>query len=163
MINSEYLRSILHYDPETGEFTWICPNGTGKRKAGRRAGWTNAEGYRAISIDGKTYYGHHLAWFYVFGEWPSAEVDHRDKNQGNNAIKNLREATGSQNNANKGKNKNNTTGFKGVVLLASGRYRAAIGHNRKLIYLGCFDRAEDASEAYAAGAQRLYGEFARAA
>lgn len=162
MLTSDYLHSIITYDRETGEFVWARTL-RGRRMAGRRAGGLNSTGYWVVGIDGTTYYGHHLAWLYVRGEWPDAEIDHRDTLKSNNAFENLRKATGSQNNANKKMYRTNTTGFKGVVLLSSGRFRAGITHERKFIHLGCFERPEDASVAYAAAAHRLFGEFARAA
>lgn len=33
---------------------------------------------------------HHLAWFYVHGEWPERLIEHRDKQRDNNRLENLR-------------------------------------------------------------------------
>ena len=87
-------------------------------------------------------------------------VDHIDENKMNNNIINLRWSTGSQNQFNQGKQKNNTTGFKGVCFDKSKqKYVAFININGKHTYLGCFLKAEEASQAYDKKAKEIHGEF----
>lgn len=82
----------------------------------------------------------------------------------NNQRSNLRIAnTGFESVANQGLSVTNTTGFKGVCLLPSGRYRADIQKDGKKKCLGTRDTKEEASELYWAAAQEQYGEFARIA
>lgn len=89
-------------------------------------------------------------------------VDHRDTNGLNNQRYNLRLATQAQNLRNRGKNINNTTGFKGVTFCkTTGRFRAQIKVDYKMIHLGRFSKVEDAAKAYAAAAAKLHGEFHR--
>ena len=77
---------------------------------------------------------------------------------------NLREATDSQNQANSKKRKDNSVGRKGVSYYHPSRcWRAAINHKGRHYYLGQFSSPEAAHGAYAQAAQRLFGEFARAA
>jgi hypothetical protein len=73
---------------------------------------------------------------------------------------NLRLATVSRNMANRGKPKNNTSGFKGVVKNRN-RFRAEIRVNRQKINLGSFGTPEEAHAAYSADAVKYFGEFAR--
>lgn len=91
----------------------------------------------------------------------SEHVDHIDNNPLNNTRANLRVATHAQNQANAGVSKNNKLGFKGVHILPSGRYRAAITVNKKLRHLGVYDTPEDAHQAYMEAAKHYFGEFAR--
>lgn len=57
--------------------------------------------------------------------------------------------------------KNNTSGFKGVVLRSdTGRWAAQLSLNLKHLTLGCYDTAEEAARAYDAGAILHFGEFA---
>lgn len=89
------------------------------------------------------------------------DVDHRDGDGLNNADDNLRVCTSTQNKANRSKQKNNKSGFKGVRWHErDGGYEANIQFNYKPIYLGRFETAQDAAKAYDAKAIELYGEFA---
>lgn len=91
----------------------------------------------------------------------SKEIDHKNRDPLDNRRSNLREATRSENCANRGINSNNTSGFKGVDFhKSSGKWRARICVNRKSIDLGLFDKPHDAHEAYVHAANRYFGEFA---
>jgi len=93
------------------------------------------------------------------GEWPVVEIDHRDQNGLNNCWANLRLADKSQNSANRGANRNNRIGLKGVSKQGK-RYRATIQVRGHWQQIGVFDTPELAHAAYAAAASRLCGEFA---
>ena len=88
--------SLLKYDPETGVFTWLADRAH-NALAGCIAGSRLSSGYCQIKVGGPLFYTHRLAFLYMTGRWPSAEIDHIDHNRGNNAWGNLREATRSQN------------------------------------------------------------------
>lgn len=87
-------------------------------------------------------------------------VDHRNHDTLDNRRENLRACTPAKNQANrKGKNKNNTSGFRGVRLHSSGKWEARIGFNNRLINLGHFSTPELASRAYASANKKFFGEF----
>jgi len=88
-------------------------------------------------------------------------VDHKDGDALNNDPANLRLATRQQNAANARLAKNNTSGFKGVTRMGN-KWVARIGEGGKH-RLGSFDTPEEAHQAYAQAAQKLYGEFAKTA
>lgn len=161
-ITQEYLKDLLHYDPATGVFKWIVPRGRGrvKIKPGDVAGSSDGRGYAVIGIDGKLYRAHRLAFLYMTGSFPKHEVDHKDCDRSNNKWENLREATRSQNLANRGAQ--TSLCLKGVRLLPSGRYQAYIGFKGKQRNLGVFQTPEEASAAFARAANDNFGEFARA-
>ena len=108
------------------------------------------------------YNEHQLAWLYMTGRWGRPTIDHRDGDVTNNRWSNLRRATASQNNANRGRPRNNTSGYKGVYRgRRPGQWCAHIGRNRRTIHLGTFPTAQAAHAAYVAAARKLFGEFAR--
>ena|SRR3990167_376480 len=161
MLTHERLVEVLNYDPMTGLFSWR------KRlaqivKVGAIAGSINGSGYRQIRIDGRVYKAHRLAWFYIHGEWPAHDMDHAAGRRQDNRLEKIRPATRSQNRANIGKHRNNTTGFKGVLFVRPHRWRAVIKCEKRRYHLGYFDTPEEAHAAYAEKARELFGEFARA-
>lgn len=87
-------------------------------------------------------------------------VDHDDGNPLNNTRSNLRVATHTQNMQNRKINKNNTSGFKGVIPWRK-KWRATIWANGIRHHLGTFKSAEEASEAYGIASENLHGEFGR--
>jgi len=76
--------------------------------------------------------------------------------------KNLRSATRSQNCMNKGKQKNNTSGYKGVCWDNNAKkWRAYIKINGKRKHLGLFEDIEEAVKTYKEAARKYHEEFAR--
>jgi hypothetical protein len=161
---AEYLRSILDYNQETGEFRWRCRSDVGKtwnkKYPNKIAGRINYLGYWQIGINNILYSSHRLAWLYMSGEWPKDKIDHRDLNPSNNKWNNLREASDTQNKMNTSIKKSNKSGFKGVIKI-SDKYRAAIRINGIKTHLGHFNTPEEAHEAYCNAAREYFGEFAR--
>lgn len=89
------------------------------------------------------------------------QVDHIDGNPLNNTRPNLRVATNVQNNANKGKTKRNTSGYKGVSFEKSrNKWQAEIMVDGRRIHLGRYDTPELAYEAYCEAALEYNREFA---
>jgi hypothetical protein len=93
------LHRVLHYSKRTGVFTWLVDSGA-RKVAGLEAGTLGARNVVYISIKRKKYLAHRLAWFYVHGVWPAAQIDHIDGDPTNNRFSNLREATNAQNQQN---------------------------------------------------------------
>lgn len=168
--DAAYLRQCIDYDPITGVFTWR-PRAWAMavwnaRYADTVAGNIAPTGYRQISVKfpgriSRPYLAHRLAWLHVTGLWPKRDIDHKNGRQDDNRFENLREAVAAQNGLNRGKNKNNPSGFKGVRRGArEGSWTARIMINRNGIHLGTFESAEDAHAAYCTAARHYGGEFA---
>ncbi len=104
---------------------------------------------------------HRFLWD-VWGMPETPEIDHKNNDGLDCRRENLRAATFAQNRQNVGKNKRNTSGFKGVFSDGNGGWRARIRVNGKRLPLGSFDTAEEAARAYAAAAAKHHGEFAPA-
>ena len=98
MLTINRLKEVLRYDAETGLFTWIVRT-SNRVKIGSVAG-TLVCGYLSIHIDGERFQAHRLAWFYMKGNWPYAQLDHRNGVRSDNRWNNLREAPGSLNHEN---------------------------------------------------------------
>ena len=150
----------LKYDPFTGVGTWIVS--LGAAKAGRRAGSLNtARGYLDIRYKGKDYRSHRLFWFLQTGHDPGTlTIDHIDRNKLNNKFCNLRLASLSQQEYNKFKRLDNTSGHRGVSWnKTKQRYQAYIKYNKKSICLGHYKTFEQAIAARQAKELKLFGEF----
>jgi len=148
MITQERLKEILHYDPETGIFTWLIK--TKRRPKGSIAG-SLSHGYLQIKISGKTYRSHRLAWLYVNGRWPNDVIDHINHNTADNRIDNLRDVSRSMNQHNqiKAPISNKTTGLLGATFnKEKQKYHCHIVVEGKTKHIGYFPTAELAHEAY---------------
>ena len=143
-IEHDKLVSEVFYDPAEGVFV---PR---RKRRGRppnrpHLGDINYDGYIRITVLGRRYYAHRLAWFYVHGEWPAEQMDHINGDRSDNRIANLREATQSGNGQNKKMQRNNTSGCIGVTWSKRRKkWLAKIGVAGKVSYLGYFDIFDDA-------------------
>lgn len=158
MITAERLRALMHYSETLGIFTRLVD--VRKYKAGTIAIGTLSHGYVRVSVDGKIYAAHRLAWLWVTGEWPTRDIDHIDGNRANNRWSNLRDVSRSMNleNMREAKSNNRSTGLLGAHLhRQTGRYTSRIQVKGKDQHLGMFATAEEAHRAYVA-AKRLHHE-----
>jgi hypothetical protein len=144
MTDLDVLKAKYDYDPTTGEFrrrtSW------GKQKAGDIAGCISPQSYRYLTFKGRATPAHRLAWLWVYGDWPAADVDHINRNRLDNRIENLRSVTRSVNCHNIAAR--SSSGEKGVTAGSRGRgWEARIMVNRKPIYLGFYSTKEEAAAA----------------
>ncbi len=146
MITAERVRELFHYDPEVGVFTHLA---TCRRAiAGAAAGEITHNGYVRLSIDGKRYRAHHIAWLLAHGELPPPPVDHINGDPADNRLVNLRLATPAQNKQNMRRaTAASTTGYLGVSRQRR-RFRAAIRVDGKTRVLGTYDTPEEAHQRY---------------
>ncbi len=138
-LTAEKLRSLLDYSPETGIFTWRVRR-RGTRGIGCSAGRVDDEGYNIICINYVNYRAHRLAWLYVYGTWPVAQIDHRNRIRSDNRIDNIRDTTPTGNAYNRGPARKSQTGRVGVGF-HKGRIRAYVGPK----HLGYFETVAEAS------------------
>ena len=151
-ISQEMLKERIHYDRETGVFTWLDVEVNGYKVRNKRAGCTNGRGYVIIgfSVAGKPYIltAHRLAWLYEYGEFPSGSLDHINHDKTDNRIINLRIASHRENSRNRSMQSNNTTGHNGISFRKPrNKYLAYIKVNYKQKHLGSFENIEDAAKA----------------
>lgn len=91
---------------------------------------------------------------------PGVEIDHKNNNGLDNRRENLRLATSAENKRNRGIQRHNKSGYKGVQL-EYGRWSAIIWVDGVRIRIGTFDTKEEAARAYDKGARLWHGEFAK--
>ncbi len=162
-ITQERVRYLFDYNKETGELLYKV-RASNRVQVGDAAGWKSKKNKDKIyvSIDYKIHIASRIIWLWYYGEPVPDLIDHKDYNPSNNRIENLRAATKSQNMANQGIAKHNTSGIKGVGFMKhTGKWRAYIQHQSKFYHLGSFDTMEEAVAARSAAAERMQGEFAR--
>jgi hypothetical protein len=165
-ITQERLMELFTYEEDTGLF--IRNIRVANHHAGEIAGAVNYAGYIIISIDDRLYRAHQLAWLYKKGVWPAKFIDHDDLDKSNNRWVNLREATKGQNHANRPLLATSTSGLKGAYRYKAGAsygkpWQAGIRKDGKQRHLGHFATKEEAHAAYVEAAQKIHGEYARAA
>jgi len=87
-------------------------------------------------------------------------IDHINRDKLDNRVANLRIATFQENMSNKEVSTVNTSGYKGICRTTDGKWQAQICKDRRSIYLGRYESAELAAQAYDTAARTIHGEFA---
>lgn len=155
-LDQRTLKTLITYDPFTGEFRWLPRLGHShsirpwankiwnKRFAGKLAGsWR--QGYRIICIMGVNYPAHRLAWLYIHGAFPPGEVDHISHDRSDNRLENLRVVSTAQNAKNRKLYCGNRTGTPGVRFDESrGKWIALISHSGRRHNLGRYETLHEA-------------------
>jgi len=168
MLTQDYLKSILHYNPDTGFFTWLyrtdfkslrSQNMWNSKYVGRRAG-SNQGRYINIDIHAKAFRAHRLAFLYMTGELPTDYVDHINGVSLDNRWCNLRHVTHAENMRNQRKRTNSTSDCMGVHWAKKARkWVACIYTDKGRIHLGSFDQ-QDAAVSARKAAEINYGYHA---
>ena len=157
MLDQEELKRILHYNPETGIFTWKITKGGNKPNS--IAGAKDKLGYISISIKSKLYKAHRLAFLYMNGELPPSSVDHINGNPSDNSWQNLRLCSQKQNTWNQiGHGKY----YKNVYLVKGGRkkpFNIKIEVDGIVKSFGYYETAEEADEVATLLRDLLHGEY----
>lgn len=87
MLTQKRLKEVLCYNSTTGLFV----RRTGPKAGPIPQGDTNSR--IKISVDGKSYFAHQLAWLYMSGSWPVAEIVQIDGMKQDNRFVNLKAVT----------------------------------------------------------------------
>ena len=181
---AEYLRQCFDYNPESGEFFWKYRPIThfrnhhamevGNGWTGKRAGTVSNRDEFSRSVlltfwyNGRhaKYPAHRIAYAMMYGDFDhDLMVDHKNRDQLDNRIENLRLANKSDNAFNSKARRFNgkERGLpKCVYRTKNGRFYSIItGPKKTQLYLGTFDTPEEASKVYFERAKVIAGEFAR--
>jgi hypothetical protein len=159
MLTQGRLKKLLHYDCNTGIFTWKVSRG--RVRPGVKAGSLDKDGYLRIRVDKKTYMAHRIAFLYVNGVLPTDEVDHIDLNRKNNKFSNLRQCTSVQNKRNSSSRQGASSKYLGVSYWKrKNKWAAGIRCKGKHLYLGMYSSEREAAWAYNLAAYNYFSDFA---
>lgn len=152
------LAHLFDYDHKTGILYWKNP--TSKRvRPGSEAGSLGKSGYLQVQIDKKIHKLHRVCFKMHNGYCPEV-IDHKDRNPLNNRASNLRAANQSENGCNRGIQRNNTSGFKGVSFHKKrNQFLAYAKKNGKTHFAGWHRTADLAAVAAEKMRKTLHGEF----
>lgn len=156
------LRNSVAYD-ELSPSCLKWKKSAGNRKDGSVAGHMKPDGYWFIKVDGVGVPGHRAVWFLFNDSIPNGtSLDHKNGNQSDNRISNLRIATFGQNASNTKKRKSNKSGYTGVTFhKCTGKWRAAMNLKGKSKHIGLFSDKKDAARAYNLASLMHFGEFSK--
>ena len=156
-LSVERLKELLHYNPDSGVFTWVGAGYRQERRIGKVAGCPDPTGYIKIGVDGTQYWAHRLAWLYVKGEHPSGVIDHWNRDKSDNRFSNLRDVTHQANIQNMGYRQGRALP-RGVSKKRS-KYVSGITIDGKSVHLGTFTTPEEAHDAYLAAKVKYHHEW----
>jgi hypothetical protein len=140
------LAEVLHYESKTGLLFWT--DKAHKSVKNKQAGTPNHLGYIIIFFKNKPYKAHRIAWLLTHGSWPSQMIDHIDGNTSNNALSNLRDVDNKTNQCNRHLARiDSKSGLMGASPFRN-KWRAQITRNGIIKYIGLYDTAIEAHEAY---------------
>lgn len=162
MLTQDLLRKELNYDPNSGLFTRATTTRANSVAGSVACSLHARTGYRCVLAHKRRYQAHRLVWLYVYGRWPTSQIDHINLDKSDNRLSNLREATASENMMNTHKNSRNTSGHRGVSWNQKAkRWEARTVLAGKSVYLGAFTDKSDAVDAYQSYVQVAHGPFYR--
>lgn len=156
------LKNRLNYDPESGIFTY--KEKFYNMKKGQEAGFKRKDDDCVyIKFEQASYFAHHLAWLYMTGGFEkNILITHEDKNKSNNKFENLKKTNSVLCRSSLNPNKNNTSGFKGVLKSKKGEKWRAVFQSKKekkFHHLGYFKTKEEAAKAYENFSIEYYSKF----
>lgn len=110
---------MTHYDDNTiKEYIknhFQCIDGQITRDDRKNStGSLDKDGYLIIKVKQRQFKAHRIAWLLHYGEFPSCELDHINRNRLDNRIENLRESTRKQQIKNRDLPLNKDTGVVGI-------------------------------------------------
>jgi len=148
---------VLHYSPATGCFTNMKKPPRGRDSL--IAGSEHRTGYWQVSVKGRLYLAHRLAWLFHYGKWPDHSIDHINGDKQDNRICNLRDVPQHINAQNRRKvfaNKKSAAPLGVTLVKKTGKWEAQIKVNNRSVSLGKFSDMHEAHAAYVQAKRELH-------
>ena len=160
-----YLKTRIRVDVSTGRVFWIDPTKHHANLSGQEAGCARRSShgtkrYWYVKVDSLPIKRSHLVFLFDTGRWPAEQIDHINGDSLDDRRINLREATQTQNAWNHKTRTKRASTTMGVRRMASGRFQARIGFNKRQIVIGTFDTPDLAATAYQQKRKELFNDFA---
>lgn len=161
MLTQEILKELVHYNPDTGIFTYLKQTNP-RAVVGQIAGSVQRCGHLSMQYKKKQYQLHQLAFLYVLGYLPN-EVDHINRISDDNRWENLRVCNRTQNSYNSSIRSDNTSGTKGISFnKATKKWRVRMYINGIPRQLGSYTDKDEAIRMNMEFRKLHHGEFAHA-
>lgn len=162
-LTQEKLKSIIRYNPDTGEFIYLVTINP-RAKKGSKFNVSGNSKYATIQIAKKKYQLGHIAVLYMTGKLPATNevVDHIDTNTQNYKWSNLRLCNEQQNSLNRRLgSRPSSTGIKGVTFYPERvtPYRARVQKDGKTHTIYC-SSLEEAAITVKQLRDKIHGNFA---
>ena len=152
MLTQNRLRSVLHYNRETGIFTWISGARKGKVASTRH----DARGDLKVAIDGERHYLHRLSSLWMTGAMPRWNIQHVDGNRSNNRWTNLFEGARGQKSAYRAPWREPTEIWD--VFAVGGDFEATLTLDGLILNLGTYTTATEAQNVVTVTCRRALEE-----
>lgn len=146
-ITAQEIRERFSYNPETGRVKHRNPSPRVKRFNG----FVDGSGYRRFNGWGVSMAAAHIAHVIMTGDWPTLDIDHKNRDKLDNRWCNLRHVTRSVNNSNRAPYSKTTAGLSGVLFRKSTSRkhpdRVTWQVQVRNVYIGSFKTLLDAAAA----------------
>lgn len=152
-MDAKEMGTWLRYDRTTGLLYWVKQTEQYSIKPGDVAGY-NCGDYLAVTVQGKGYRQHRVAWLLAHGAWPEGEIDHINGNGKDNRLCNLRDVPKHTNLINQYKHRNGKL-FGCSFDKRRSTWKAKIVVNKKEYYLGAYKTEVEAHQAYVRASKQL--------
>ena len=148
-ITQSELLELFEYNEHTGKLKWKISR-TNAIKVGQEVNHISKRGYVQVRLNGKLWMVHRLIWLMKTGTFPKLHIDHINGIRHDNSWSNLREVDRFLNMQNMhDAHIDSTTQILGVTFdKQSGKYKAQMFRNGKVVLGKKFDTKQEASECY---------------
>lgn len=158
-LTPDNIRDFFDYDEQSGYLIYKY-NTIANEIGDNASGVIDSHGYKNIFMGEYSYKYHRVVWLWWYLKWPDNHIDHVDHDPLNNRISNLRDVTAAENNQNENiARKNSKSGILGASQIESGKFSSTIIANGIRYYLGVFDTAEEAGQAYLDAKSKLHSYY----